>query len=409
MTYPQAPNFRTSTFGDAWWRVARNGVAQLIETDGLATTVQIQMMLFNGVPSGTRTFDGVTPHQVRIDGVLGPDSLRALWAYGKTVMAVPATAFAQIQADAAARRITAETYRIALWLAYNQPRNVDLTEGPTNARRRVRRTDPAILWIQTLGGVSLAPGAQLPQWLERPAIPVNTNQSPAPPQVTALSSDGTRTTDVMQVPDEPTAPPPAQPAQAPALVPETATPVGTTPTPAPATTPDTNATPDDTSATPATPPAAASSTNYVPWILGGLAVAAAVGIGIAVTRKKDAHPALGPSGPSGRPAPAGMPPHAAPPLHANPSDARGSTTGGIHQQHDVPRWVLEHGISDATRRDRINQALALAMKMNNRKGDAIVGTIWEGLLTPPTSPELLHDFLRSPLWHKFASRAATRL
>jgi hypothetical protein len=404
MTYPQTSNFRTATFGDAWWIVVRNNARQLIETAGLSTTVQIQTLLFNGVPTGTRTFDGVTPHQVRIDGVIGPDSLRALWAYGKTVMGVPAAAFAQIQADAVARRLSPETYRIALWLAYNQNRNVDLLEGPVNARRRVRRTDPPILWVQALAGVSLPAGTLLPQWLERPAIPVSTTQSPAPPQVTTLAADGTRTTDVLDVPPEPPPPPEA------ALVPETTAsmappPAGTQATPAtpatatpatpattatPTTTPESTATPD--SSTPGAPKVA--TTNYVPWVLGGLAVAAAVGIGIAVMRKKDEHPALGPGAAGAGPGP-GVRAGAAPPPHANPANPE-----NWWRDIQMAAWVRAPHISHAERAARIDEMLTVAIKKHDDAADHMVEDVWAAF------PE---QIIESPLFKKYSHSAAKRL
>jgi hypothetical protein len=112
-----------------------------------------------------------------------------------------------------------------------------------------------------------------------------------------------------------------------------------------------------------------------------------VGIGIAVTRKKDPHPALG-----GGPRPGAAPPH------ANPSGFESFPRH--HQRWALPAWVKEGGISYAERGLRINETLDLAIKMNDSDGDAIVAQIWQ--MFPL-------QIIRSPKFAKFSHLAASRL
>ena len=173
MSYPQPANFTTANPGDAWWGAYRDGNWYVCEFNGFATTAQIQSMLYQGVAPGTRTFDGTTlANRVRIDGVVGPETLRGLWAYARSFSDMPLAILTAIEQAARSRTVTADAYRAGIWLCWFHSRAVHIDVGQAGARSTVSRIDQPLLWAATFEQTRFGAPITLPHFLERPGVPV---------------------------------------------------------------------------------------------------------------------------------------------------------------------------------------------------------------------------------------------
>lgn len=210
MSYPQPANFTTATPGDAWWGAYRDGNWFICEFSGFATTAQIQSMLYQGVAPGTRTYDGTTmATRVRIDGVVGPETLRGLWAYARSFSDMPLAVLNAIEQAARAQTVTQDAYRAGIWLCWFHARNVRIDVGPLGSRTTVRRTDPALLWDASFEQTRFGSPITLPHYLERPNVPVvSQGVLYDSPHVVQIDAAGNIVGSAAQQPAPPQTPPP---------------------------------------------------------------------------------------------------------------------------------------------------------------------------------------------------------
>lgn len=237
MSYPATSNFVAASYGSAWWaaeEAARSRVV-ILESAGRAVIAQIQNVLYAGVRPGTRGFNTTLARRIKVDGIVGPETLNALWAYGR-IVGLSSAQLAPIEADIRARRFGDVTAVIAIWLTYHQPRRIDLDAGPVGARTRVQRTDPAIAFDVAASAIRLPAGTILPAYLEAPGVPeADTALLQIRPTIIPLDAAGNPLREQAQVIGG------EQPAdartQTPATSETTFTPAPVAPTPAPAPTP----------------------------------------------------------------------------------------------------------------------------------------------------------------------------
>ena len=81
--YPAAANFMSAEPQSAWWiTVKPDGTRVLTSTTGNVLLQSLQELLRARVPANAETFDGqrVSGSDVRVDGRLGPITMKALWA-----------------------------------------------------------------------------------------------------------------------------------------------------------------------------------------------------------------------------------------------------------------------------------------------------------------------------------------
>lgn len=80
--YPQASNLFDGRWGSFWFVGRTNGRWFLYETAGPVVFVQLQRLLSEAVLPTDRTYDGsvIGPTAFAIDGVIGTNSMRRLWA-----------------------------------------------------------------------------------------------------------------------------------------------------------------------------------------------------------------------------------------------------------------------------------------------------------------------------------------
>lgn len=189
--YPAPPTFITNHPGDAWWYAQRDRQWYVVEYTGFAMIAHMQAMLFAGVPRGSRTWDGVTPIHIRIDGNWGPETMRGLYAYARLQHA-PDNLLNLIRASGASTRITTDALGIGLWYTFHQPRRVDLMVGPVTGGTRTQRTDPAMLFDVPLDRIHLRVPTTPPVFLSRPNIPEVGIETLPRPIVRAIDAAGHR-------------------------------------------------------------------------------------------------------------------------------------------------------------------------------------------------------------------------
>jgi hypothetical protein len=172
--YAQAPNFRSSVFGDAWWIVngfeddkggSSAGGRYVCDYLGVAVARNVQVMLHAGLKPPFASWDGTVNRRVPADSVWGMDLMRGLWTYAK-LLGADARVLSTIEGDAHARRVSPETLRVALWLLYFRDRIVQADTGP--AHRLIRLHGARELALDML---ALPADAITPEFGVAPQIP----------------------------------------------------------------------------------------------------------------------------------------------------------------------------------------------------------------------------------------------
>lgn len=90
MTYPAASDFRIAG-PHAWWLVLKNGVRRVCQMSGYSFVRILQSELRDRVRPGSETYEGgtVAGTEVVVDGRIGVNTLRALWAAARLLGASP--------------------------------------------------------------------------------------------------------------------------------------------------------------------------------------------------------------------------------------------------------------------------------------------------------------------------------
>jgi len=255
--YPATSNFRSAIFGDAWWVLTSmtSSGPQLqanypsdsefvAEYYGPALASSLQTIMKRVMPSSYTTFDGSLGPTVPTDGGWGDAMLRALWGYARLLMLEPAVAgdpqktyrptqpmLDAIAADARARRLSIETVRVAIWLAFYGDMLVPSTSVP--GARMVTWSSET---MQPFARIAVPSNAVLPVYGQIPVgatpgqflYPITTDRQLlyrggaaarelAPRPGFEIPGDESKGWDPYGVPDAPPAPPPIIPTWAIAL------------------------------------------------------------------------------------------------------------------------------------------------------------------------------------------------
>lgn len=250
MGYPSTSNFIASPYGSAWWAAVEPTPTRrtvVVESVGRAVIAQIQNVLYAGVRPGTRGFNMTLSRRIKVDGIVGPETLNALWAYMR-IVGRPQIELDAVQSAITARRFTDVVAITAIWLTYHQPRRIDLDAGPVGARTRVQRTDPAIAFETSAADIRLPAGTVLPAYLEAPGVPeADAQLLRVQPTIVPLDADGnairseqrqvtgdgtdarTQTPATSDTTFTPAPTPPPAPSPAPTTLPPTTAPGGASP------------------------------------------------------------------------------------------------------------------------------------------------------------------------------------
>jgi len=143
-------DFLSATPGSAWWKNDRT--AEVCSSTGAGVIASLQLVLRNALRGPWTSYDGTHTSRPLVDGSWGPGTNAALWAY------LALLGFADrgvVAVSGSQQKISVATLRLGLWVAFYQPRRVDLDiQG-----ERVRRVD------------QIPSDAQLLSWKTRPPVP----------------------------------------------------------------------------------------------------------------------------------------------------------------------------------------------------------------------------------------------
>lgn len=131
----------------------------------IAFVAALQTVLRNALRGPWQSWDGSHATRPTIDGTWGPVTAAALWTLAK-IRGASAQTLDDLRDSARTRAVTPEALRAGVWIAYHQPRLVDLDVGGA----RVQRTDPAELGTLDLEAIEV-PANDTIKFGVRPALP----------------------------------------------------------------------------------------------------------------------------------------------------------------------------------------------------------------------------------------------